>query len=131
MGKASARRRDKASANALAPPAERQEGEDLLDAQESCPVCFEAFEARESGHIPENALACSNSHAICATCVRNLLEPAIRCGSDCTGVKFKCPVCRTYACVNRFHMLVLMKGTWGEAHSMFECSHAIKQWMDN
>lgn len=76
----------------------------------------------------DNALYCENGHALCVACVRQIARPAVRCGGECSGLGFVCPLCRVPACISNFHMLVLVKGSWGVAFGEFPCRRTRRLW---
>ena len=87
--------------------------------REECPVCLEALSERQLEGVRDDALACPRGHNVCAGCVRRLARPTERCGPDCSGLNFVCPLCRSVSCVSNLHMLVLIKGSWRAAAGEF------------
>jgi len=55
--------------------------------------------------MPDNALMCSNKHALCVDCVGRLAEPTSKCSPECGMLQYTCPVCRMEACIDNFHLL--------------------------
>ena len=98
-------------------------------ADKQCPVCFEALDDKGDGGKPDNALMCSNKHALCVDCVGRLAEPTSKCSPMCGMLKYTCPVCRMEACINNFHLLVITKRSWAKAEECFPCNHALGAWV--
>ena len=90
------------------------------DPDKQCPVCFEDFDDRGDGVMPDNALTCNNKHAICVDCVGRLAEPSRKCNAECM-LTYKCPVCRIPSCISNFHLLVVTKRSWAKAKACFPC----------
>ena len=61
-------------------------------------------------------------------CVARLATPTDRCGAECSGLSYTCPLCRHSACISHLHMLVMLKGSWAEALRCFPCSHTCEAW---
>ena len=78
--------------------------------------------------VPDNGLACKNAHAMCVTCVGKMAFPTTKCGADCSGLAYRCPLCRSHACLQNIHILVLAKGSWAKAFECFPCEHAAAVW---
>ena len=91
----------------------------MVDNERDCPVCFEAFQSTDVEY--DNALACSNGHWVCVTCVARLVTVTQCTDAECTGFAYTCPVCRHAACVSRLHMLVLLKQSWSAARPFTRC----------
>lgn len=72
---------------------------------------------------------CPRRHSVCTRCVARLVTPTERCGDECSGLQFRCPMCRHSVCVTHLHMLVLLKGSWDKALDCFESRHACEAWI--
>jgi len=79
--------------------------------------------------MPDNALMCSNKHALCVDCVGRLAEPTSKCSPECGMLQYTCPVCRMEACIDNFHLLVITKRSWAKAKECFPCNHALGAWV--
>eukprot|EP00966_Prymnesium_polylepis_P160304 3706133-Prymnesium_polylepis.1 len=94
--------------------------------EKKCPVCFEGFKMQ--GEVPDNALGCKNDHWMCVSCVAKVAKPTLKCREQCSGLNFCCPLCRTTACIENRHLLVVTKGSWTEAFKCFDCPHSMETW---
>eukprot|EP00966_Prymnesium_polylepis_P301294 6961797-Prymnesium_polylepis.1 len=95
---------------------------------EQCPVCLDALQPPSVYGMHDNALGCANGHWLCVPCVRTLVEPVTPCREACAGLKYTCPICRSWACVTRFQSLVVTKGSWRVATASFPCKHEMAAW---
>ena len=94
----------------------------------ACPVCMDPFSAVLSDGVHDNALCCARGHNVCTRCAAVLARPTARCGPDCSGLNFACPLCRGVSCVSNLQMLVLVKGSWSAAVGAFPCVHECQAW---
>ena len=85
-----------------------------------CPVCNDAFADCDS--VPDNALACKNAHAM----RRQDGVPADKVRGS--GLAYKCPLCRSHACLQNIHLLVIAKGSWNKAYDWFPCKPSAEAW---
>ena len=90
-------------------------------------MCFEPFASAVPPH--DEALACPHGHSVCVQCVARLVTPTDRCGDECSGLQYRCPLCRHSVCVTHLHMLVMLKGSWSKALGCFKCHHLCQAWM--
>tara|TARA_B110000902_G_scaffold239997_1_gene289109 strand:+ start:1014 stop:1466 length:453 start_codon:yes stop_codon:yes gene_type:complete len=86
----------------------------------TCPVCFEAFECPDGIEKLDNALACPNQHLICLSCVSKLMKYKDCGGRSCSRFGYTCPLCRTYTCLRKVHMVVLATRSWYKAMGLFD-----------
>ena len=91
-----------------------------------CPVCYDPLGETTDGPVANNALGCPRGHNVCTSCLRKLVKP---CRLVPTGLAFWCPLCRTGTAVSRLQFMVLLKGSWKEAHACFECDDAKTAWV--
>jgi hypothetical protein len=78
-----------------------------------CPVCFGRV-IEEGGD--RQGLWCLNNHDVCLKCIKSLVakcehNECWRTG-NCTGVKWKCPVCRVWSMLEPVHLMAAIKGSW-------------------
>ncbi|MDC0526260.1 hypothetical protein OAO87_04580, partial [bacterium] len=85
--------------------------------QDECPVCFCELRGDVGGVVRNNSLACPVGHLVCTDCLRKLVEP---CEEECTGLSFRCPMCRAQAGMTPYQMMVMIKGSWRGARDAFE-----------
>ena len=84
-----------------------------------CDICCDTLiAAHDVGVAPDNTIYCENSHELCVACARKLVEPTELCSYTCSGLMFRCPTCRTNACLRPTHVLALLRGSHKTACSM-------------
>jgi hypothetical protein len=77
---------------------------------EMCPVCMHEFKKGKLSR-PDNALRCENMHFVCMGCIGKLTEPVLICSETCSGLHYKCPMCRVDRCLSPMDILFTMKGS--------------------
>ena len=100
---------------------------------QACGVCYETIRpsniVRASGVVrPRNGLQCSNYHTTCFDCVAKMCGPTMCDGSSCTGLAFKCPLCRDVSCIQRLEMLCMLKKDSNKLFENFVCSNHMTSW---
>ena len=86
-----------------------------------CPICFETvLAAHPSDSVAENSLGCQNGHLLCMACVKKLIEPTRLCSPTCGGFAYRCPFCRSRACLRPTHVLAVLKGGHAAAQELID-----------
>ena len=99
-----------------------------------CPVCLSQMpDWDEFNQTPNRGLQCPSGHAVCTECVSGMVYPSNKalCGPDCIAIGYVCPLCRADCCVNKFHIMVLLKGRRDEALSLFRSEQALRKWVES
>jgi hypothetical protein len=97
-----------------------------------CSVCFTVIKSsgfRGMANLSnKNALLCSNKHPTCFDCVKELIAPTFCMGKRCTGLEFRCPLCRDESCVQRAELMALVKGDTNRLVEVFNCYDHLELW---
>ena len=62
---------------------------------DACCICLEEFDMT---YQEDSGILCSSNHGVCRICVKQLLMPCLgtlRGTCNCSGVSWKCPICRS------------------------------------
>ena len=100
-----------------------------MSEMEGCPVCLEPLRADESSPTKfDNALCCQYDHRVCTSCIAKISRPVDKCNTMCSGLCFKCPICRANACITNMTNLVVVKGSWRKAYEYFPREKVAFKW---
>ena len=91
------------------------------DKEEVCCICSEPIDE-------DRALSCPRGHDFDFECIKKMIETRIRRSTRCTGLIWKCPLCRAKCRLGFLHVLMLLKDSSSKMQEEFHCFRCAMAW---